>query len=108
MVSRVIMTDLAQSQLDSYIDYLLIEKSSPQAAKAIKDDALLTVEALLLSADTLAYCDDDDLTALGYRKIHFSKHRYLFLYRIVEDIAYIEAVYHQLQDYENIFKKTVA
>ena len=30
-------------------------------------------------------------------------HRYLMLYHIDEKTVYVDAIYHQLQDYENIF-----
>ena len=39
----------------------------------------------------------------GYHIIHFMRHRYLMLYRIEGTIAYVDAIYHQLQDYENTF-----
>lgn len=39
----------------------------------------------------------------GYRAIHFMRHRYLMLYRIEGATVYVDAIYHQLQDYENIF-----
>ena len=31
-------------------------------------------------------------------------HDYILLYKIQEDVAVVEAVYHTLQDYENLFK----
>lgn len=39
----------------------------------------------------------------GYHAIHFMRHRYLMLCRIEGTTAYVDAVYHQLQDYENTF-----
>ena len=43
-------------------------------------------------------------TGGGIRKIHISRHRYLWLYQIQEETVYIMAMYHELQDYENCFK----
>lgn len=108
MVSEVIITELAQNQLDSFIEYLLFDLSSPQAAKSLKEDALLTADTLINVADTLSYCYDEDLKSLGYRIIHFLKHKYLYMYRIIGNTAYIEAIYHQLQDYENTFKNEIS
>jgi len=44
---------------------------------------------------------------MGYRLIHFRRHRYVFLYEVREQIVYVGAVYHELQDYENTFKKEI-
>ena len=105
MVSNVIITNRAQRQLEDYIAYVLLIKENPQAATSILDDALATRDILINVADSLKLCDDEELRSLGYRKISFHKHDYLYLYRVIEDTAYIEAVYHELQDYENLFKE---
>ncbi len=107
MVSNVVITRRAQYQLDSYVLYLLMEKSSQQAAKALVADARKTKEALLNIEGSLGRCADEELKALGYQKIHFRNHAYFFIYRIIDNVAYIEAVYHELQDYENLFKTEV-
>lgn len=107
MVSKVIISDYAQQQLENYVLYVLLEKENPQAAKSVTADALHTRDRLLDVAKSLRFLEDKDLAALGYRKILFSSHDYLFIYRVVDDIAYVEATYHQLQDYENIFKTEV-
>ena len=46
-----------------------------------------------------------ELQAMGYRVIHFSKHKYFYVYEMVDDeTILIAAVYHELQDYGNLFK----
>lgn len=107
MVSKVITSPYAQRQLDDYVLYVLLEKGNPQAAKNITLDALRTRDTLLNIADSLRYCDDEELKALGYKKILFHSHDYLFIFRVQSGIAYVDAVYHQLQDYENLFKTEV-
>ena len=57
MVSKVIISDYAQQQLDSYVLYVLLEKGNPQAAKNITRDALLTRDRLLNIADSLRLMD---------------------------------------------------
>ena len=108
MVSKVIMTRRAQEQLEDYVAYVLLIKENPQAAKSILDDALETRNTLIVVAESLKLCDDEDLHALGYRKISFHKHDYLYLYQVIEDTVYVEAVYHEQQDYENIFKEEIS
>ena len=107
MVSRVVITDYARNQLDESVLYILLEKKNPQAAKALTTDARLTRKRLLDVADSLRDCDDEDLKALGYKKILFKNHDYLFLYQVIDDTAYVQAMYHQSQDYENLFKTEV-
>lgn len=107
MVSKVIITKFAQNQLRQYLKYILEQFKSTQAAKAVKEDALETKKQLLAVSDSLKYCDDSELKDLGYKTIHFNKHNYFFVYSVRDNIAYIEAVYHDLQDYENLFKKDV-
>ncbi len=86
MVSNVVITRRAQDQLDSYVLYLLMEKSSQQAAKALVADARKTKEALLNIEGSLGRCADEELKALGYQKIHFRNHAYFFIYRIIETL----------------------
>ena len=107
MVSKVIITNRAQSQLEDYTAYILLIKENPEAANAVLEDALATRDELLKVADSLRLCDDEDLAALGYRRISFRKHDYFFLYRVIGDIAYVEAVYHELQYFEKHFKDEV-
>lgn len=104
MVSKVIISPHAQQQLENYVLYVLLEKENAQAAKSITEDALITKNRLLDIADNLRYLDDKDL---GYRKILFKSHDYLYIYRVIDNNAYVDATYHQLQDYENIFKSEI-
>lgn len=104
MVSKVRMTRFARNQLSQYIGYITIQLKNPQAAKAVAQDARDTKAALLNVADSLNLCSDPELRFFGYRIMHFQRHRYLFVYSIHGNTACIEAVYHELQDYENIFK----
>ena len=106
MVLKVVMTKYAYNQLKQYIGYIKEQFKSEQAASAVLEDARDTNEALKNVAESLKYCDDPELKALGYRTIHFKRHRYFYVYEVKKKKAYIEAVYHDLQDYENIFKST--
>ena len=105
MVSEVIISELAMNMLDDYIAYLLFEKKSEQAAKNLIMDARESKDKQLNVAESLRYCNDEDLKRLGYRPIFFIKHNYLYIYRVDDNKVYIEAIYHQLQDYENLFKR---
>ena len=74
MISKVIMTRLAQNQLSQYIGYIKRKFKNPQAAKAVAQDARETKALLLKAAETLKPCGDPDLRILGYRVILFRHH----------------------------------
>lgn len=104
----VIIVSDAENQLASYIEYLLYEKNSDQAARAVYQDAKDTREELSRIAGSLKLCENKKLRDLGYRKIKFLHHRYVMLYRIVDDNkVYVDAIYHELQDYENTFAEQI-
>ena len=52
-------------------------------------------------AESLKLCENPRLQMLGYRRINFLSYRYFMLYRIEEDIVFIDNIFHELQDYEN-------
>ena len=96
----VLMRD-AEEDLDRFITYLLFEKKSEQAARNLLNDFEATKTSLSNVAGSLKLCDNPKIRALGYRRINFLSHRYFLLYRIAENMVYIDAVFHELQDYEN-------
>ncbi|MCM1245534.1 MAG: type II toxin-antitoxin system RelE/ParE family toxin [Roseburia sp.] len=100
---EVILTIPAKAQLDHIIDYVLSEYENTQAALGIMDDAEETKYRLSHMASRLKLCDEPRLRDLGYRTIHFKRHNYFMLYRIQDDIVYVDAIYHDLQNYEDIF-----
>lgn len=95
---------MAEMQFRDIIDYLLYELENQQAAINVVNDFDDTIARLSHTAGSLKLCDDRVLRAKGYRTIHFKKHRYLMVYTIDEGTAYIEGIYHDLQDYENALR----
>ena len=79
---KVITSPKALSQLEEYIDYIQYTLLNEQAAGAVWNDAVETVNRLETVAGSLRYCDDPELKELGYRKIVFIRHSYVMLYRI--------------------------
>ena len=98
---RVVITSDAEEDLDSFIRYLLFEKQNPQAASNVLNDFEETKQRLSIHANSIKLCDNPRLNALGYRKIYFQTHRYFMLYRIKDDLAIVDNIFHELQDYEN-------
>lgn len=100
---NVIISPKALSQLNSYIDYIQYTLLNDQAALGVWQDAMETRNRLSITAGSLKFCAHPQLRNLGYHVIHFKSHRYIMLYRIDGTDVYVDAIYHQLQDYENIF-----
>lgn len=104
MEYKVVLTSEAKTQFRKIIYYLLHELESPQAATNVADDFDETVDRLSSVAGSLKICDDEVLRAKEYRTIHFRRHKYLMIYSIHGDTAYVEGIYHDLQDYENVLR----
>ncbi len=104
MAYEVIITNRAQEQADAFIDYLVNVKKNPQAALNLFQDIDDTKESLSLIAGALGYCSDPDLKSRKYKIMFFRHMRYLWIFRIENNRVEIMAMYHQLQDYENLFK----
>lgn len=81
MEYKVVVTADAEEDLNQYIRYLLMVKKSV--------------------AGSLKTCDNPRLKELGYRRINFLSHRHFMLYRIAEDIVFVDNIFHELQDCEN-------
>lgn len=103
----VIISPKALSQLGEYVDYIRFTLLNPIAAKLVWQDAVATGERLSKAAGSLALCANPTLRELGYRCIGFKKHNYAMLYRVVGTTAYVDAIYHLQQDYENTFANEV-
>lgn len=98
---KIVVTSDAEEALDRFIKYLLFEKKSELAAKNVLDDFEAVKESLKHVAGSLKLCDNPRLKDLGYRRINFLSHRYFIMYRIVDQVVFIDNIFHQLQDYED-------
>lgn len=101
MEYEVVLTSQAQLDFRNITHYLLYEFKSEQAAIGVTDDMEKTIERLSYMASGLKLCDDPRLRDLGYWTIHFKRHNYFMLYRIEDGVVYVDAIYHDLQDYED-------
>lgn len=101
MVYEVFITIDAENDLNQFVRYLLFEKHSEQAARNLLNDFELTKQNLQRVAGSLKDCENPRLKELGYKRINFTAHRYFMLYRVEENRAIIDGIFHELQDYEN-------
>ena len=101
MEYKVVITEDAEADMDGFIYYLLFEKNNAQAATNLLNDFEATKENLSRVAGSLRLCDNLRLRKFGYRRIRFLSHRYFMLYRVDGDMAIVDNIFHELQDYEN-------
>ena len=98
---RVVVSQDAKDDLEKYVSYLTLEKCNMQAAVNLLDDCDKTIDKLSLVAGNLKFCDNTRLKDRGYKRINFLNHKYFMLFRVEDKTAYVDRIYHFLQDYEN-------
>ncbi len=98
---KVVVTRDAEEDLERFVKYLIMEKESMQAAENVLNDYDATIESLKHVAGSLKLCDNPGLRQLEYRRINFLNHRYFMLFRIVDNVVFVDNIFHELQDYEN-------
>lgn len=104
MEYKVVLTSAAKIQFRNILNYLLMNSKANRQATNVVNDFDDTVSRLSHVAGSLKLCDDKILRAKGYRTIHFKRHQYLMVYTINQNTAYIEGIYHDLQDYEKTLR----
>ena len=97
-------TDLAQDHFRGHIGYIVEKLKNPDAAWNLYDALDRTESELADHPETAPFCTDPALSGFGYRKKMILDTRYLCICRIEGNTVWIEGIYHELQDYENLFK----
>lgn len=98
---RVELTDRALTHFRGHIDYIVNELRNPDAVPVECPGAGL--DALADHPETAPLCVDQALCGFGYRKKRIDGTRYLCICRVEGDAVWIDGIYHELQDYENLF-----
>lgn len=95
------ITPEAEKDFDRFVDYLVNVKRNRQAAGHLIDDFEDTIDTLSIVAGNLKLCSDMRLRKLGYRRMNFLSMRYFMLYRVEGNTVIVDAIFHEMQDYEN-------
>lgn len=90
MACRLIVSDLANDDLDEIIGYMVNELKSRDAAANLLDEIELCYENLKTNPLMYAKCTDGRLERLGYRKAVIKN--YLLLYRFDEATNTVQVV----------------
>lgn len=70
MAYKIVVTEDAAADLERFIQYLLFEKRSEQAARNLLNDFEATKMKLENAAEALKVCENKRLQSLGYRRIN--------------------------------------
>lgn len=102
---KVVISPYAKRQLELFIGYTEIVLRNNQATKAIREDAIRTKRRLSNNPERMAICRNEKLAVYGYRRIFFENYDFFMVYRIEGNLVIVDAMYHELQDYENVFSQ---
>lgn len=89
----------AEIQINHCIEYILCKFKSYQGASGLSDDIENAYCTLTERADSFGYCDDPYLAVQGYREIKLEHYKYLFIFRLDDNIVYIAGFFHMLENY---------
>lgn len=98
---RVVLTVDAEGDMDAFLRYIVHKLKNLEAAVSLLDDFERALSDLERSAGSLKLDGDPKLARLGYRRAHMKRHSYFMLYRIDGDIAVVDRIFHDRQDYRN-------
>ena len=93
MAYEVVITSIAEDDIDSIVRYLIRKKRNKSAAKFL-NDVENAVKVLECSAESFQFCVNRRLHDSGYRKLHLKKSKYFVLYRIEDNIVYLDDIFH--------------
>ena len=98
---KVVVTEEAKRQMKKCLAYIRYNLNNEQAYESLKSDYQDTVLELSKSVGIIAEDTDENLRKREIKRIHFLRHRYVMLYTIEDDTAYIVEIHHELEDYRN-------
>lgn len=104
MAYEVMITSDVEYDYENIVDYLINVLGNEQAASHFMDEYDAAVTVLANVAGSIGLCHDEELADLGYHRLNFREMNYFFLYRISDNKAIIDGIFHGSQDYENILK----
>lgn len=96
---KLIITKVAEIQLDNLINYLLFEFQNESAAKNL----LNSIEKIYLRIEENPYqfpvCNNPLLTQTKYREATLTSMNYVVIFRIQTECIYVMGVFHQRENY---------
>ena len=88
------ISDLAETDIDSIIDYIEDEYYAPQTAEKFYNSLIKSIERLEYCAESIRFSTKDDILKYGedIRRINYKE--WAIFYSVFEDIVKIERIIH--------------
>ena len=96
---KLIISESAQKQIESAIDYIVTILQNPGAAEAVITDLRKAYSKIAYMPESISLCLDPVLHRNGYRKLRLEHHDYVLIFRIDENVVKIVGFFHRLEDY---------
>lgn len=94
---NLLITEAAEMDLDSIVDYIAVTLANPAAATTFLDQVEEGYQILRTTPLAYAACSDDVLRAKQYRKAVINN--YLLIYRVDQQTVYVLRFFFGRQDY---------
>ena len=99
MAYKLVISDNANQQLESILDYIVYRLKNNQAAKSLINDIEKAHAKLREIPEVFGYCNDRYLAIKQYRKLTLEKHDYVILYKVKGEVVTIYGIFHMLENY---------
>ena len=101
MTFKLVISNKAEDEYRKIISYIFYDLKNPQAAANVYTSIQNGFNRIANNALGYAFCEDPKLKSLGTRLIHIHGGRYVILYHVEGNTAYIDKISSSSQDYEN-------
>lgn len=101
---KIFFTGIGRDTYNQCIDYILCHFKDPFAAERLNIDIRKILDFLEFSPNACPVCENPRLRKRKIRKVHLKRHSYKLYYRVVGNKVYIDALIHDRQDIEKLFK----
>lgn len=104
MKYSLLVTELAEEDLDAIVHYIIQELSAPDAAGAFLDDVAQCYGRLIDNPEIYALCADGYLSAKGYRRAVIR--HYVLIYKVDASRrqVIVMRLFYGARDYEKFLK----
>ena len=98
-MSKLLVSPVANRDLDSILSYLINELCNPQAAGNLLDEVESAYTALVENPEVFEMCRDQRLAELEYRKVQVGNYLMIYQYDSKLDEINVLRFFHESQNY---------
>ena len=102
----IVIAHSVYTALDALFDYFTHGRpKAPEIAEQIFHAYEQAIHTLRYSPEAYQVISHPLLAGYGYRRIRIGAYRYYLLYRLETQTVYVDALFHELQDIDQILQK---